>query len=271
MIWSEGNTGPVVQAIQHAVGAAADGKWGPLTTAAVKAWQSCHGLKPDGLVGPLTRAKMFTDLVHGIDVSHWQGAIDWAAVAASGVRFAWCKAGQGYGGKDPRWLENVAGCNENGILVGAYHFAVPDRRPDDALTEARHCVARMAGLQLELPPVLDLELNGARLAPAELEDWALTWLAEVAQLTGRRPVLYSGNHFLRKHANGGARIAASGCRLWVARYRGGQHTDPGPTGGFTSWAIWQHSCTGKVPGIDGNVDLNVLADGEATLADLVED
>lgn len=272
MIYRQGAKGPAVRAIQRAVGVGADGVWGPATTAAVKVWQSSHGLEPDGVAGPLTLAKLADLDPRGIDVSHWQGPIDWAAVAASGVRFAWCKAGQGNGGTDPTFERNVKGCNANGILVGAYHFAVPDRRPDDALAEARHCVERMAGLQLELPPVLDLEANGAKLAPAELEAWALEWLAEVQRLTCRRPILYSGNHFLRKHvAAAGAGIAATGCKLWVARYRGGQHTDPGPTGGWPSWTIWQHSCTGRVPGIGGNVDLNVLHGGAATLAELVED
>ena len=145
------------------------------------------------------------------------------------------------GGKDPRWLENVRGCNEHQIPVGAYHFAVPDRRCGDALAEARYCVARMAGLQLELPPVLDLEDNGAKLAPAELEAWALAWLAEVERLTGRKPILYSGTHFLTKHAGAGKQLAASGVRYWVARYRGGKHTDPSPLGAFNASRIWQHS------------------------------
>lgn len=271
MIHREGDTGATVRLIQHAVGAAVDGQWGPLTTAALQTWQSSQGLEPDGVAGPLTMAAIAaTQRVPGIDVSHWQGVIDWARVAASGVRYCWVKAGQGNGGKDPRWLENVRGCNEHQIPVGAYHFAVPDRGCGDALAEARYCVARMAGLQLELPPVLDLEDNGAKLAPAELEAWALAWLAEVERLTGRKPILYSGTHFLTKHAGAGKQLAASGVRYWVARYRGGKHTDPGPLGAFKAWTIWQHSCTGKVDGIKGNVDLNVLNGGQAELANLLE-
>ena len=271
MIHREGTTGAVAKLIQQAVGAAIDGKWGPLTTAALKAWQSSQGLEPDGVAGPLTMAAIAaTQRVPGIDVSHWQGVIDWASVANSGVRYCWVKAGQGNGGRDPCWLQNVRGCNEHQIPVGAYHFAVPDQRPDDPVAEAAHCAARMAGLQLELPPVLDLELNGAKLAPADLEAWALAWLAEVERLTGRRPILYSSTHFLTKHAGGGQCLAASGVRYWVARYRGGQHTDPGPLAAFKSWQIWQYSCTGRVDGIKGNVDLNVLNGGHAELARLLE-
>lgn len=274
MIYKQGDTGSVVRLIQRAVGADADGVWGPLTTQAVKAWQRANGLADDGVVGKLSLALILQpepEPIHGVDVSHYQGTIDWPPVAAAGVRFAYCKATQGNGGADATFVPNVQRALAAGLLVGAYHFAVPDHRAGDAVAEAQACVARMRGLQLQLPPVLDLETNADKLSPAELEQWALDWLAEVQRLTGRRPLLYSCTSFLVARAGRGTRIAKGGYRYWVARYRGGQAVDPGPLAAFDDWTIWQNSGHGKVPGISRPVDLDVLHGGEQALAALLRE
>lgn len=274
MIYCEGDTGSVVRLIQRAGGVVVDGVWGPKTTEAVKAWQQAQGLAVDGLVGPASMAQLLKpepEPIHGIDVSHYQGKIDWAQVKRAGICFVYCKATQGNGSADPTFGPNVIGANSAGLLVGAYHFAVADHRAGDAVAEARACVARMDGYQLQLPPALDLETNSDKLTPAELEQWALDWLAEMHRLTLRRSILYSGSYFLRAQAGSGSRIAATGCRYWVARYRGSQATDPGLLAGFSDWTIWQNSGHGKVPGITGAVDLDVLHGGSDSLAALVGD
>ena len=80
-------------------------------------------------------------MLPGIDVSHWQGSIDWTAVASSGVRFAIAKSTDGREYVDATYLTNKAGAEANGIVFGAYHFARPDASADDAIAEADHFVA----------------------------------------------------------------------------------------------------------------------------------
>ena len=77
-------------------------------------------------------------LTEGIDISHWQGTIDWAQVAAAGKRFAFMKASEDIDFVDTTYPANRAAANANGIVIGAYHFAQPDLTPGDAQAEADH-------------------------------------------------------------------------------------------------------------------------------------
>jgi len=77
-------------------------------------------------------------MLAGIDVSHWQGTIDWSKVAASGVSFAIAKASEGKSVVDPTYAENVAGASAAGIRIGAYHFAQPSTKVGEAAAEADH-------------------------------------------------------------------------------------------------------------------------------------
>src|SRR3982751_3375048 len=80
--------------------------------------------------------------VAGIDVSHWQGTINWASVAAAGKQFAFTKATEGTTYVDPTLATNTSGAKNAGLLTGVYHFAHPDT--DTAASEAQHFVAAAA-------------------------------------------------------------------------------------------------------------------------------
>jgi GH25 family lysozyme M1 (1,4-beta-N-acetylmuramidase) len=109
--------------------------------------------------------------LEGIDVSHWNGTIDWAKVASSGRRFAFMKATEGTTFRDPTYAENRQGAVAAGLVVTAYHFARPDLNPGGAVAEANH-FADVAGIGAgDIIPVLDLERDGG-LSPAALIDWA---------------------------------------------------------------------------------------------------
>jgi GH25 family lysozyme M1 (1,4-beta-N-acetylmuramidase) len=212
----------------------------------------------------------------GIDVSNYQhpngAAIDWAAVKASGQSFVFVKATEGVNGATPAytnpWFTNDwAGAGAAGLLRGAYHFARPALpTTDSALLQARNFVAVAGSMQggADLPPVLDLEVNGG-LAPADLAAWTQTWLSEVERLTGRRPMIYTGLSFWNTSMAGSTAFGAY--RLWFARYVGGNSPGMLPNG-FLTWTFWQQSSSGAVAGVPATVDLDNYCCPDANLAAL---
>src|SRR5690348_14548531 len=119
-------------------------------------------------------SRVFLSRTPGIDVSHWQGTINWASVASSGKKFAFQKATEGTNYIDPTVGTNTAGAQANGVLVGVYHFAHPDT--NSAAAEAAYFLSNAANYIKPgfLQPVLDLE-DGSSLGKAALSTWAATW------------------------------------------------------------------------------------------------
>jgi GH25 family lysozyme M1 (1,4-beta-N-acetylmuramidase) len=194
----------------------------------------------------------------GIDVSHHQNAIDWAQVAASGVRFAIAKATEGTAYIDPLFATNRAEAMAAGIVFGAYHFARPDLHPFDAIPEADHFVDTAQLAPGNIVPVLDLERAGD-LNPVALTDWVLQWLGEVTARTGVRPMVYTSPNGWRDRTAGTTAIADAGyTMLWIAHWNVASPTLPANDWQGNSWKIWQYSNCGDVPGIGGCVDLDFL-------------
>src|SRR5215213_2379683 len=132
-------------------------------------------------VGPPTAAAANRG-ANGIDVSHWQGAIDWQKVRTAGKKFALLKATEGTSFADPKFANYRAGARAAGIVIGAYHYARPDSTAGDAVTEARWMVSQIAPLATDdLRPALDLESTGGLSATA-LTRWVLDWTNEVYRL-----------------------------------------------------------------------------------------
>jgi len=193
--------------------------------------------------------------VSGIDVSKYQGRIDWPAVASSPIRFAIMRATLGNRYRDERFAQNLAGATKNGLVVGAYHFAKPTFGLRDARGEADHFlrVARMkAG---DVLPVLDIEETGG-LSPRQLRIWAQAWLHRVHSRTGVRAMIYSGNHFWRGAMRNTSWFGQRGHPLWVAHWNVGAPDIPGNRWAGTGYTVWQWSATGNIPGIKGHVDQN---------------
>src|SRR5262249_52944076 len=94
-------------------------------------------------------------MLAGIDVSHWQGSINWAKVGGDGVSFAIMKATEGRSYVDPTYSTNVDGATSNGIAVGAYHFAGPSSQQGDAVAEADHFVSVARNAAGDVLPALD--------------------------------------------------------------------------------------------------------------------
>jgi lysozyme len=207
---------------------------------------ACDGLPtgPGPVDGPLA----------GIDVSHWQGAIDWNAVAGDGVEFAFIKATEGGDYTDPRFAQNWAGARQAGVVRGAYHFFRPQT---DAMAQAAHFLSTVQLAPGDLPPVLDVEVTDGRSLDV-VAAGVRVWLQEVERATGRRPIIYTRASFWTAQMGGGF----GGYPLWVAHYGVNQPNIPG---GWGEWTFWQYSDAGRVDGISGDVDLNWFNGGRAEL------
>lgn len=180
----------------------------------------------------------------GIDVSHYQGEVDWAAVTEGGVRFAFIKATDGINEIDPRFQQNWAGTKAAGILRGAYHFFRPSL---DATQQAEHFLRVLTMDGMALPPALDVEITDG-LDRAALQAAIRTWLGTVQLALACKPVLYT-DPFFWKTAVGGD---FSEYPLWLACYANEAEV---PTT-WRAWTFWQHSAAGQVSGISGQVDLD---------------
>jgi GH25 family lysozyme M1 (1,4-beta-N-acetylmuramidase) len=138
--------------------------------------------------------------IHGIDVSRWQGKIDWASVRAAGTQFAFIKATEGGDHLDPRFSENWDGAAQAGVPRGAYHFMYWCRPAHEQAAWFRRNVPNDSNA---LPPVLDLEWNGhSRTCPMKLpRETALAhvklMLNEMEAHTGKRPIIYTDITFHR--------------------------------------------------------------------------
>ena len=248
--------GQLVASLQAALGATADGKFGPATAAALRNWQTAHGLAADGVAGPATLAALGVAPALGVDLSHWQASVDGKALAAGGVRFAYLKATQGAGGVDRTFAKRRQELRAAGIPVGAYAFAVPVKDSPEAT--AAHLVATVGPLAPgELVPALDLEAYTKGMDAGAVRAWALACLQHLEAAYGRPPVLYTGFSFLHVQLGGGSPELAR-FPLWIARYRGNNAIDPGAVGAWQKWKIWQYACAAKIDGISGGCDADYL-------------
>lgn len=208
--------------------------------------------------------------MNGVDVSHHNGVIDWAAVAAANIAFAYAKATEGAGFSDSQFAVNWAGMADAGLARGAYHFFHP-ASPVEA--QAEKFIAAVGTLAPgDLPPMLDLEETSA-----EKDEWdavplaqrvplAVQWLTLVEQALGPKPIVYTRRGFVRqKFGDAGA---LKDYPLWIAHYTSAPKPSLPP--GWTAWTIWQYSQTGKVAGITGNVDLDRFQGGPTELAALFQ-
>ena len=196
--------------------------------------------------------------ISGLDVSHWQGAVDWSRVADAGKRFVFLKATDDDDYVDPTFATNRAGARANGLSVGAYHFARPDPSPGDARQEARFFVRVANPRPGDLLPVLDMETSQG-LNQDGVTSWARTWVGTVRELTGVTPLVYTSPYGWSSRTGDTPLLARDGAPLWVAHWGVSAPTLPADDWGGRGWVVWQHTSEGHVPGIAGDVDLDRLA------------
>lgn len=197
----------------------------------------------------------------GIDVSRYQGTVDWRKVRAAGKSFAFIKATQGSSYRDPNYATNVKGAREAGVLDGAYHF-VDATSTEEAVRQAQNFAKALqdagGASSFSFPPVMDYENNPANLSKAQINAIAKSFLNELERLTGRKPMIYTGNSFANQFD-----ASLGSYTLWIARYS--TTRVPADTPAWRQWDFWQYSDSGRVNGIQGAVDLNVYRGTEQEL------
>jgi lysozyme len=197
------------------------------------------------------------DPVAGIDVSHWQGQVTWADVAADGVDFAIAKATEGRVYQDGQYARNKERAEAFGIAFTAYHFASPDSSANDAVIAADNFVDFAHLGPGNLRPVLDLEKNGG-LGVRKLRKWVKAWLTQVEARVGVKPIIYVSPSFWHDKMGNSRWFADNGYALWIAHWHVVAPRVPAQNWGGRGWTIWQYDNCGSVAGIAGCVDLDRL-------------
>jgi lysozyme len=195
----------------------------------------------------------------GIDVSHYQGQIDWDAVKAAGCAFAFAKATEGAGVTDPYFAANWTGMQAAGLVRGAYHFFHPAQ---DASQQAAHFLATVQLKPTDLPPVIDVEVNDG-VANEAVVQGVQTWLDAVEQATGVAPIIYTAAYFWNAHLNAGF----GRYPLWIAHYTSAATPAPLPEG-WTGWTFWQYSQSLAIDGVNGAADHDYFNGGVGDLRTL---
>ena len=189
--------------------------------------------------------------VRGVDVSHYQGKIDWETLSAQGISFAYIKATEGSFSTDERFSENWSGAGKTGLRIGAYHFFSFETA---GKTQAENFIGTVDALSGMLPPAADVEPYGKfrKLTPGVLDELSV-WLSEVEAHYGIRPVIYTTAGFC-----GAVREAFPEHDIWIRSVYG-------KPSGKTGWTFWQYSDRVKKDGYCGDekfIDMNVFAGTE---------
>jgi lysozyme len=203
--------------------------------------------------------------IHGIDVSYYQGTIDWPSVRANGTTFAYIKATEGGDVADKKFSENWEGAGQAGLKRGAYHFYYFCRPVEEQIAWFKEHVPVDPDA---LPPALDMEWNPqsktCRLRPPRdkiLADMQV-FLDELERYYGKRPLIYSSVDFHRDVLEG----AFEDYPFWLRSVK----DFPAKRYGDRRWHIWQYTEKGSLPGISGNIDKNAFAGTHADWAKFVD-
>ncbi len=207
------------------------------------------------------------NVVKGIDVSYYQGTIDWTAVSGAGWRFAITRINDG-AFMDPKFDENWAGIKNAGMIRGAYQYFRPG---NDVNEQAQTVVDKVGKLGPgDLPVTIDVEATDGQ-SPTTIVNKITTWMEIVEAGTGKKPIIYTGKYFWQDNVQSGA---FSDYPLWHAQYPNAclPPAMPPPSCGcaniadqWSTWTMWQYTSTGSIPGIGTNVDKNVFMGTEADL------
>jgi lysozyme len=182
--------------------------------------------------------------VTGIDVSRYQGKIDWSRVDTS-IKFVIAKKSEGITLEDTWWRHNIQTCNRP---IGVYHFFRPQY---DGIQQSRFFLTGFSKQDVDILPVIDVESckywnsNGIQ----NLQ----SMIFHIFDSLGVWPIIYTNSNFWNKNLNG--KLGLGECILWIADWRGS--TLPQVPEDFCNWKIWQHTSRGRVRGITGYVDKNL--------------
>lgn len=186
-----------------------------------------------------------SEIYYGIDVSEWQGDINFFDVKNAGIDIVYIKSSEGNNYIDPYFESHYNGAKENNLNVGFYHFLTA-RNESEAIEEARFFVSVVNNLDSDCRLAMDFEVFDD-LSLTEINDISLVFLSEVERLTGKEVVVYSDAFNARSTFS--SRVA-SRYPVWVAEYG----VDEPENGQWSTWIGFQYTNRGRISGISGNVD-----------------
>jgi lysozyme len=190
-----------------------------------------------------------------LDISHWDGTIDWVALQASGdVDAVLIKATEGLNWLDPEFIANLRGAERIGLPFGVYHFC--DASPPAA--QAAHFL----GLAMSLPVLaIDAEANGSHTVTVAQTAEIVT---RVAMARGTMPLMYINRYGPDGLGTGLPNRILSMCPLWLPEFG----NNPVPPLGWPQWTMWQYTQQGTVPGVPGDNGFCDLTQFRGDAADL---
>ncbi len=191
--------------------------------------------------------------MRGVDVSAWQGDIDWQVLSGQGIQFAYIKATEGSTWKDERFTANWQGASATPLAEGAYHFLSFE---SDGRAQAQNFIGTVPNQPNALPCAVDVELYGKyRSTPppkSQVDDVLKPLLARLETHYGRKPVLYCTQQAYRLYVQDGY----SDYPLWIRNV----FTAPSLAEG-QRWTFWQYADRGRLQGYEGLerfIDMNIF-------------
>lgn len=182
--------------------------------------------------------------VFGIDVSHYQGAINWQLASIDqNVRFVYIKATEGSGLVDSYYRKNLTEARRYGIPAGSYHFFSPSA---SSLTQLKNFTDNVKLREQDLIPVVDVETRGKG-SLADFQGKLRNFLIEIERVYGVKPIIYTGVNFFNKYLAG----KFSDYKFNIARYN---VEELPPLNENVDVILWQFTQEGRVGGVKGNVD-----------------
>ena len=209
-------------------------------------WKPCYGMKGYGVCMPHGYK------VHGIDISHYQGNINWKMLEQTRqgqfpIQFIFMKATEGGDYPDKRFVANFDSAKAHDFIRGAYHFYNPKTDADKQADFFINTVKLEPG---DLPPVLDIEKKSKDIKKLQAD--LKHWLRRIEDHYGVKPIIYASYKFKTKYLNDSV---FNSYPYWIAHY----YVDSVQYKG--DWKFWQHTDVGTLPGIEEQVDLNIFNGG----------
>ena len=210
---------------------------------------SPYGFRWRALYGDISYPEGYE--IHGIDISHHQGKINWQELKDNGmidkfpVRFVMIKATEGATRIDPNFEDNFYQAREYGFTRGAYHFYSVH---SSAKSQADFFIRKVKLENGDLPPVLDVEHKPKKQTDEEFKQSILQWLNIVEKYYGVKPIIYTYYKFKMQYLSD---PVFDDYPYWIAHYYVEQVEYEG------KWKFWQHTDVGRLPGIKGNVDFDI--------------
>lgn len=265
----KGDEGQEVRRLQSKLPVREDGKFGSKTERAVRDYQNHNNLVVDGLAGNQTLCSLGIPVLPGVDLSAWNGTVDFKKLKEAGVKYAIIKLTEGTTHRNRGFEKKYEDARKHGIAVGAYHFGRPDtyvNNPKDAEREAENFLLQLEKVGLEsgdIIPTLDVE-KGVKVDDNYNCDWIINWMDLVEKETNVKSMIYTARwayqlYIMRADVSKQSKVASY--PLWLASYNSGI-APKRKVKIWDNWDIWQYTGTGAVDGCKGRVDLNWMAGGQ---------